>query len=139
MDIRSQLHSSQPQPQPQGNSVDPQEEQYREDSDELLMTTEDSIDNSFMPDAGYEKTPEQSVSTVVSKAGAKTDMEEKPSKSNKDSPKSQEKVELTGAKHGTITNIKDFLQKQKGSAKRKSSKTPAKNKDKKIQKAKKGN
>ena len=46
-----------------------------------------------------------------------------PSKSNKDSPKSQEKVELSGAvcqpKHGAITNIKDFLQKQKGSTKRK--------------------
>ena len=86
-----------------------QEEQYQDGFDEHEKTAEEFIDNTstFMPNA--EKTSEQSVSSVVSKTSAKTDLEEKGSKSNKDSPKSQEKVELSGAKHGAITNIKDFL------------------------------
>ena len=64
--------------------------------DEHERTAEKSIDNTstFMPNT--EKT-EQSISSVVSKTSAKTDLEEKPCKSNKDSPKSQEKVELAGA------------------------------------------
>ena len=143
MDMRSKLQSSQLQPQSQGKDADPQEEQYQDDFDEHERTAEESIDNTstFMPNA--EKTSQQSVSSAVLKTSVKTNLEEKPSKSNEDSPKSQEKAELSGAvchpKHGAITNIKDFLQKQKGSTKRKPSKTPEKNKDKKIQKTKKGN
>ena len=129
MDMRSKLHSSQPQPQSQGNDADTQEEQYQDGFDEHEKTAEQSIDNisTFMPNA--EKTSEQFVSSVVSKTSAKTDLKEKASKSNKDSPSAQEKIELSGARHGAITNIKDFLEKQKGSTKRKPSKTPEKNKD----------
>ena len=97
MGMRSKLQNSPPQPQSQGNDTDPQEEQYQDGFDEHEKTAEESIDNtsSFMPNA--EKTSEQSVSSVVSKTSAKTDLEEKGSKSNKDSPKSPTRQRLLEA------------------------------------------